>query len=127
MRVTIKGIQEAQRRNQARIAALRPVGTLGSAVQFMGFEGLRVAIAVTHIDSGALKAAHRLSLDLDIPQAAIEIDPAATNPDGDRPAEYGPEEHARGGSHAFYDLVSELWPDLTPRAFEFVRVKLTGR
>ena len=126
MKVSIKGLQEAQQSNQRRIAALRPSSALGRGVQFMGLEGLRVAISVTHVDSGALKAAHRLELDLDVPRAQIEIDPGATAPDGGRPAEYGPVEEARGGDHAFYSIVVALWPDLTPRAWEFVRIELAG-
>lgn len=126
MKLEIKDLQKAQQNNQRRIAALRPSSALGRGVQFMGLEGLRVAISVTHVDSGALKAAHRLELDLDVPRAQIDIDPGATAPDGDRPAEYGPFEQARGGDHAFYAIVEALWPDLTPRAWEFVRIELAG-
>jgi hypothetical protein len=36
-------------------------------------------------------------------RGSIYIDPSATNPQGRRPFDYGPYEHARGGEHAFYD------------------------
>lgn len=99
----ISGIQELQDANIRRIAALKPRGAFGRMLQYIGTAFHRYAVAITHVDTGALKASHRLDLDLDLGRVSIFIDPTATNPrTGERTAEYGADEHARGGTHAFY-------------------------
>lgn len=119
--VTIRGVQEAQQRNQRQIAALRPTGAFGEAVREATSELQRFAIAATHVDTGALRASHLMEVrNL---YGRIFISPAAANPRGQRPARYGPFEHARGGDHAFYErTVAEHGQQTMDRAMQRVAV-----
>ena len=104
--LTITGIQEAQQANLRAIAALRPEGAFGRAVVYAATAAHRYAVAITHVwwyKGGGLRASHRI--EVQGLRARIYIDPASVNPRGERPAVYGGEEHARGGSHAFYERV----------------------
>jgi hypothetical protein len=103
MPITIYGIQAAQAAMLRAVNAGKPGGALEAALQDAGATALRYAVAITHVDTGALKGAHRLRVART--RAEIYIDPAARRSDGGRPAQYGPIEHARGGSHAFYRRV----------------------
>ena len=104
--LTITGVQEAQRANLEAIAALRPGGAFGRAVVYATTAAHRYAVAITHVDTGALRASHRV--EVSGLRGRIYIDPGAVNPrSAQRPAVYGPYEHARGGSHAFYQRVVE--------------------
>lgn len=105
VRVTIKGIQEAQQRNQRQIAALKPSGAFGEAIREATVQLQRYAIGLTHVDTGALKSSHRM--EVKNLYGRIFLDPGAVNPHGQRPARYGPFEHDRGGEHAFYDRTVE--------------------
>jgi hypothetical protein len=107
VRLTIRGIQEAQAANNRWMAAVRPRGALGRAVQDGMVAAQRYAVAITHVDTGALRASHRMAFREESRSAhgTISIDPASVNPHGQRPAVYGPVEHGRGGSHAFYERV----------------------
>lgn len=99
--LTIRGIQEAQRWNLRAIAAMQPDGQFGRAIQYATTIVHRHAVSITHVDTGALRASHRIQLDG--LRGRIYIDPSSVNPDsGARPAVYGAIEEARGGSHAFY-------------------------
>jgi hypothetical protein len=99
----ISGLQELQDANIRKIAALKPRGAFGRALQFIGTALHRYVVAITHEDTGALEASQRLDFDPSLRRASIFLDPSATNPrTGARVAEYGPEEHGRGGTHAFY-------------------------
>ena len=121
MRLTIEGIQGAQQANLRAIAALRPSGALGQAIRGASLAAHRYAVAVTHVDTGALRASHRVHLrGL---EGVISIDPAAVNPRSrKRPAEYGVYEHARGGSHAFYErTVAEAGPRIASQALALLR------
>jgi len=119
--VTIKGIQEAQQRNQRQIAALRPSGPFGAAVREATVQLQRFAIGITHVDTGALKGSH--TMEVRGLYGRIFIDPSAVNPKGQRPARYGPFEHERGGSHAFYDrTVAEHGQQVVDRAAQRVTV-----
>jgi hypothetical protein len=102
MRVTSQGIQEEQARNNRLIAAMRPDGALGEGIRRATMRGHRYAVAITHVDRGALRAAHRMVVSR--LQGVIFIDESAVNPkSGQRPHRYGVFEHDRGGAHAFYD------------------------
>lgn len=104
--LSIRGLQEAQARNLARIAALKPNGALGRLVRDLTVRAHRYAVAATHVDTGALRASHRL--DVQPLRGRIYVDPSAVNPRSKRrPAEYGVYEHHRGGSHAFYTVARE--------------------
>ncbi|HSN78206.1 MAG TPA: hypothetical protein VL334_24305 [Anaerolineae bacterium] len=113
--LTIKGIQEAQQRNQRQIAALRPAGAFGAAVREATVQLQRYSIALTHVDTGALKSSH--TMEVKALWGRIFISPSAVNPHGGLPARYGPFEHARGGDHAFYDrAVAEYGQQVIDRA-----------
>jgi len=101
MPITIRGIQEAQRANLRIIAAVKPSGKLGQAVRNVTILAHRGSVARTHVITGTLRASHRM--DLSNARGVVFIDPSAVNPVSHIRAEkYGPVEHARGGSHAFY-------------------------
>lgn len=124
---TIKGLQEAQRWNVRAIAALRPAGALGRAIQWGTTQAHRFAVGFTHVDTGALRLAHRMAISNGIfggTTGRVFIDPSAPAIErqrtkygikiirrrrvsyaGTRPAVYGPYEHERGGEHAFYRRV----------------------
>ena len=121
VRLTIEGIQEAQQANLREIAALRPSGVLGEAIRRATLAAHDYAVKITHVDTGTLKASHRVHLrGL---EGVISIDPAAVNPRSrKRPAEYGVYEHARGGSHAFYArTVVEAGPRIASQALALLR------
>lgn len=104
MRATIQGLQDAQNWNLRALAAMKPDGALGQAVKTALAEAQRYAVAITHVDTGALRASHRVEL-IGL-RGTVYIDPNARNPvSGARTAIYGQAEHARGGSHAFYARV----------------------
>lgn len=100
IRTEIQGLQDAQDAMLRGVLALRPEGALGEAVKATAIRLHRYASAITHVDTGALRLSHTIRLAKG--QAEIFINPAARNPRGGRPAVYGPYEHARGGTHAFY-------------------------
>jgi len=115
--ISLEGLQEALEQNARRIAALKPGGARAKAVQY-GITALhRYAVSITHVwkyKGGGLRASHRMEVSEGGEHGRIYIDPTAVNPRGQRPAEYGPYEHARGGSHAFYDrTLSEHGPQVT--------------
>lgn len=100
----IQDIQRAQREMLRLIASVRPGGALGRAIKLAAMAAHRYATSITHVwiyKGGALRASHRIALRET--RAEITIDPASINPRGQRPAVYGPHEHRRGGSHAFYE------------------------
>lgn len=132
-RVSIQGIQEAQRANLRAIAVMQPKGRLGRALQITLADLHRYAVSITHVwiyYGGALRASHRIAdLVISDNQARGEIflDPTAVNPRGQRPAEYGVYEHARGGEHAFYELTIEnAGPRAAGRAMQFLMEGLDG-
>lgn len=117
IKLTIQGLQEAQRANQQAIAAVSPRGGLGRAVQTATAEAQRYAISITHVGryarggrfvgGGALRSSHRMSLEADGrngARGAVFIDPSAVNPlTGQKPERYGGFEHKRGYPHNFYE------------------------
>ncbi len=104
--MTIEGLQAAQQDNLRMVAALQPGSGLGQAVQVATTHLHRAAVANTHVDTGALRASHRMDFTFgDEPEGVIHIDEAGRNPrSGQRTAIYGPAEENRGGEHAFYGM-----------------------
>lgn len=105
----IRGLEAAQRVNANRIARLQPNGDLGAAIRDIGLYAQRIAMQVTHRDTGTLSASHRVGFapngESGLPTSRVFISPTAINPRSKtRPTEYGIYEHRRGGSHAFYTL-----------------------
>ena len=123
--LSIEGVQEVQRRNARRIAALQPSGAAGEAVRDAVVALHRYAVSITHVGmyqvggsmvgGGSLRASHRM--EVDELEGQIYIDPGARNPRSKtRPREYGVYENARGGEHAFYDrTVDEYGPQVSAR------------
>lgn len=116
--LTITGLQEAMERNAERIAAMQPSGRFGEVIRDATVEGHRYVVAITHVDTGALRASHRMKVD-DL-TGSIYLDPGARNPrSGALTSVYGVEEHNRGGSHAFYTRTRvEEGPKIVKRARE---------
>lgn len=111
----IRDIQTAMRENQAMIQKLRSGSGFRRALAFALPAAHRYAVSITHVDTGALRASHRMGY-LGATRAEIYIDPGAVGPHGP-PAHYGPYEHARGGSHAYYDrTISEAGPRIADQA-----------
>lgn len=100
MAVRIYGIQAAQAAMLRAVNAARPGTGLQAALKDAAAAAHRYAVAITHVDTGALKGSHKIVLHST--RAEIYLDPGARRSDGRRPAQYGPFEHARGGDHAFY-------------------------
>lgn len=121
--LTITGLQEAQAMNNRAIAALRPEGALGKAVQAATADVQRWAVIYTHVDTGALRASHRM--EVGGVRGRVYIGGGSNPRSGLATAVYGPVEHARGGSHAFYDrVVSEQGDAIVARAAGLVSVAI---
>ena len=102
--MSIEGLQEAQDDNLRAIAALKPAGALGRMVQSVSTDLHRHAVSITHVDTGALRAAHRIQISNGGLRGTIYVDAGARNPRSKaKPAEYIAYEHKRGGTHAVYD------------------------
>lgn len=108
VQLTIRGIQEVQAANNRMIAALKPRGALGRAVQYGTMRVHRHAVAITHVDTGALRASHRMRMEQRGLRGVVYLDRASRNPRSNaRPYQYGVYEHDRGGTHAFYERTVE--------------------
>ncbi len=121
IRITIKGLQEAQRATLQTIAAVKPSNGLGRAVQYMAIEAHRMAISFSHVDTGAMRASH--VIDYTGPaRYVIHLSESARNPrTGQRTSVYGPYEHERGASHAFYERTWRNGDQLASRALSYLR------
>lgn len=121
--LTITGIQQAQRANQTMIQSLRPISTLGQALKYGIVTALRYAVAITHVDTGSLRASHRGEIEGDGTRARIYIDPSAVNPRSHQlTSVYGIYEHNRGGGHAFYARTAqEAGPLIVQRMYQIIR------
>lgn len=127
-KLTITGLQEAMARNDRRIAKLRTSDAFGKAVQGATADAHRYAVAVTHVDTGSLRASHQM--EVKGLHGRVYIDPYAQNPRSRRrTAEYGRYEHERGGEHAFYDrTVAEEGPQIRQKwAVELRRELIDGK
>jgi hypothetical protein len=129
--LSIEGVQEVQKRNLRRIAAMKPNGAAEEAVRDMAVALHRYAVQITHVGrykvngsyvgGGTLRASHRM--DVEGLKGSIYIDPNARNPRSKvKPREYGIYENARGGEHAFYDrTVDEIGGAVSDRASRKIR------
>ena len=121
MEVTIRGIQAAQRANAQLIAAVSPDGAFGRAIREATAAVHRYAVSISHVDTGAMKASHRMQIrGL---EGRVSLDQTARNPRSRVPThEYGAHEHQRGGSHAFYERTyHEAGPGIARQAIQTVR------
>jgi len=117
-RLTITGLQEAQAANNKLIAAMKPDNAFGRGIQYAVATVQRYAIALTHVDTGALRASHRMAIEPSGLRGTVSIDPSGRNPrTSARTAEYGVTEHERGGEHAFYErVITEYGDDIAQEA-----------
>ena len=120
MPVSIQGIQQTQAQLNRLAANNSPDSVVAAAVEGATQAAHRYAVYVTHVDTGALKGAHAYTVRG--AHGEVYINPRAQRSDGARPANYGPYEHARGGTHAFYDrTVSEGFNSIASAAEAAVR------
>ena len=109
--MNVQGLQDAQ---EALRRLERYVSAQDGFQRVIGDAAIRAhryAVSITHVDTGALKSAHRVQFARN--RAEIYIDPGARNEYGEQPAQYGQIEHDRGGSHAFYRrTVDEAGPGI---------------
>jgi hypothetical protein len=97
--LSIKGLQEAQRRNLRRIAGMQPGGIRGQAVQWGAAAFLRQLTGLTPVDTGALRASRRITFNASVPRAQITDSGSSYNPRSRTPPhEYDVYLHARGGA-----------------------------
>lgn len=116
-RLTIKGLQQAQQANLKAITALSPDGGVSRVLQKMTAEVHSAAVKVTHVDTGALRASHRIDLKRKATSGRIHISPTAKNRrTGELVSRYAKAEHDRGGDHAFYDIVESRYAPAIIRA-----------
>jgi len=101
--IRIDGMRETQQAILRSTLAAKPTGGLGAAVKSATLTAHRIAVIKTHVDTGALRASHLPRVHKQYGE--VFINPSARRRDGERPAEYGRIEHARGGPHAFYGRV----------------------
>jgi hypothetical protein len=120
--VNIKGLQEAQERMIRRIAKLKPSSKFGKVIKKATAAALRYLVTITHVDTGALKAAE--SMDITELRGGIFLRPGFVGNSGD-PSVYGPFEFARGGDHgAPARTVEEAGPRIARQAIVELRSEL---
>lgn len=120
----IEGIQELQAYNIRAIAALEPTGAVGEAIQHGTAALHRRAVIYTHVVTGSLRGSHRMDIEARGMRGVISIDPRTVNPRSrQKPVEYGPIEHARGGSHAFYELAIEKHGDAVLKEMDDIIIR----
>ena len=125
--MTIEGLQEAQAAMNKINAAFEPRGAYEKAVQFVTLGALSYLIQITHVDTGAYRAAHRSQFTAgQEPRGIIYVDPSARNPRSGRAvSEYAVYEEDRGGSHAAYKrTVDERGDALLAKAGAMIEAEL---
>ena len=101
--LTIKGLQELNDLNIKTIRALKPENATGRAVKFVTMMAHSYIVKITHVDTGAYRASHRMDVDLNVGRGRVYIDTSARNPrTKEMVTDYAPIEEARGGQHAAY-------------------------
>lgn len=94
---SLKGLQDAQKKNLRRIAAMKPGGAIDAILQWAIGEVHRHWTYNTPHETGALRASRRVFLELGNGRAFVRTDPAAVNPkSGAHPARYDVYLHAQG-------------------------------
>jgi hypothetical protein len=101
VRASIYGLQEAQAANERVLAAVKPSGALGRALQWALATSQRWAIANTPVDSGAWRASHRT--ELRGVRGRLYLAPGAKNPrSGEAVTAYAGVWEERKGRYAIY-------------------------
>ncbi len=116
IRVSIHGLQQAQKGMLQLITALRPEGGLGRAVLYMATDAHRILVTNTHVDTGSYRASQYISREGNT-RYRLHIASNTTNPrSGAKPAVYGLVEEGRGGTHAAYNRTYQQGPQVAGRA-----------
>lgn len=120
--VTIEGLQELQAANAKMIAALKPTGAMGKVVQHVTAAFHRYAISITHVDTGALRASERMTVEFGgSARGVVFVDGNNRNPHGMLVDDYAGIEEARGGSHGYFGrTVRERGPSALKEAGQII-------
>lgn len=119
----IRGMRQLQRRYLQAIRSLRVETGIGRAVRRIILRSHRVAVNITHVDTGSLRSSHIVDLVIRGMQAVgtLYISRETVNPKhGERPYRYGIEEHDRGGEHSFYQRT--FFDETVPAARDALRL-----
>ena len=121
MSFTIAGLQQAQAANLRLINAIKPNNGFGRAVIYLATAVHRDMVAITHVQTGTLRASERMESQSAL-RCRIFIDPVAQNPvSGAYPALYGVIENGRGGSHAFAEIAVNRAPQHMEQAVNLIK------
>lgn len=116
MRLDIEGLQEAQDANNRLITALKPSGAAGEGVRDATIAAHRYAAIITHVDTGAWRASHRM--DVRGLRGIVSVDERAQNPRSRTPvSQYATIWEERGGRLAVYTRTEEEKGDEIARRF----------
>lgn len=123
----IPKMHDIQRRFSETVREFTPTGSLGRAVKNIIQATHREAVAVSHVDTGALKSSHlqEVAAHGHDTEGRVYINTHTANPRHRVPVrKYGPVEHDRGGSHAFYERA--FTSTTIPEAFESLQYIIRG-
>lgn len=120
MTLTIQGLQEVQEWNARAIANMRPSGTMGRMIQIVVSQIQRAEIAITHVDTGALRASERM--EVNGLRGRTYIDPNALNPQSlELTSVYAVIENARGDPHNFAERTFNVaTPQIVTQALSYL-------
>jgi hypothetical protein len=123
IKLSTRGLQQAQTNNRRRIQALKPSGARGQAVQYVTSHAHQFLVRITHRDTGALAASRRMMVDYGSARGKLYTSPTARNPrSGAYTAEYDVYEEARGGDHAAWTRTEDQIRDkLLPHGIQIIR------
>jgi hypothetical protein len=123
-KVTITGLQEAQRAMLKVMTTVRPSGTLGRVVYGMATEAHRTLVSYTHVDTGSYRASQYVRPDGPA-RYTLSISHNNVNPrTGQKPAVYGVFEERRGGKHAAYARTYQQGNAILGRAVRYLMSEL---
>lgn len=103
---------------------MKPSGGFGEGIHQMGMMGRAIAESKTHRVTSALSQSHRVKFSRTGgflrgggPEAEVYVIPLRNPISGIPTTDYAGIEDARGGAHAFYEIVVDKHADLLFRAF----------
>lgn len=120
MRVTIKGLQQAQKAMLRAMAAVKLESGLDRAVHVATTYAHRFAVYVSHRDTGAMANSHMIQREA-AARYRIFLSETAKNPRTSALVSvYGVAEHNRGDSHAYYERTYQQGPQILSRASAYL-------
>lgn len=105
IKVTIQGLQKAQRRIAKVMRDMQPASAPQAATIAMTKMAYQEVLTWIHVDTGALKAAQRMRFDHELMGSIITSNVVMNPKTLELPANYVGVEFARGGSHDTYAMV----------------------